>query len=99
MISATDPRVLIAMARLIEQSNLLPLLPQIKAPVMLLSPVQGKIMNNEQVDAYRKGLADFTLIRFNTPFHKIQLLEAKTCAEHIAYFCSHFDQRALGPRF
>jgi len=99
MISATDPRVLIAMARLIEQSNLLPLLPQIKAPVMLLSPVQGKIMNNEQVDAYRKGLADFTLIRFNTPFHKIQLLEAKTCAEHIAYFCTQFDQRAMGPRF
>ncbi len=99
MISATDPHVLIAMARLIEQSNLLPLLPQIKAPVMLLSPMQGKIMNNEQVDAYRAGLESFTLIRFNTSFHKIQLLEAHICAEHIANFCSQYDQRAMGPRF
>jgi 3-oxoadipate enol-lactonase len=99
MVASTDPEVLMGMAALIEQSDLKPILPHVKAPVMLLSPMQGNIMNNAQVDAYRASLKDFSLIRFDTPFHKIQLLEAATCASHIAHFCSQFDQRSLGVRF
>jgi|GEM_PF-265969 len=99
MVSSTDPDVLIAMAALIEQSNLRDLLLKIPTPVLLLSPMRGNIMNNEQVDAYREGLKNFSLIRFDTPFHKIQLLEAVTCAAHVAHFCSQYDQKSLTIRF
>jgi 3-oxoadipate enol-lactonase len=89
--------VLVGMARMIENTDLRPLLKHITAPVLLLSPAGGGIMTNEQVDAYRAAVNNFTLLRFETEFHKIQLLHAKDCANHVAYFCSFADGRALLP--
>jgi 3-oxoadipate enol-lactonase len=87
--------VLIGMARLIETADLRPLLKNIRAPVLLLSPIGGGIMTPEQIDAYRNDVENFTLVSFETGFHKIQLLHATECARQVGYFCSRVDGRGL----
>ncbi|GAA4335395.1 3-oxoadipate enol-lactonase [Pigmentiphaga soli] len=95
LVEGADEEVLLAMAELIETSDMRPFLGGIEAPTLLLAPEGGGIITEEQLSAYRAGVKDLKVLLFRTDFHKIQLLKAAQCAQHVVQFCSLIDGRAL----
>ena len=93
-----DPRVQIAMSRLVNEANAQDLLPRINVPVLGLYPTQGQITSNEQERLLREGLKDFEVVFLPTGYHMVQLLYPKTCTDALISFCAHHDgKRVVDP--
>jgi len=93
-----NPEVQRAMTTLVNTANAAAYLPAIEAPVLGLYPTGGKITDNEQEQMLIASLRNFRLVHLPTTFHKVQLVFAAACANHVLHFISQHDGVACRER-
>ncbi len=89
----SNVEVVIAMSRLAGKVDPTPVLGNIEAPVLGLYPSHGgALTSNKQFDILRSNIRNLKLIHLDTQYHMVHTLEPATCAKHVLYFASEYDE-------
>jgi 3-oxoadipate enol-lactonase len=82
--------VLVAMSRVIEQVDLKPLLPLVRAPVLGLYPTLAKTVTEEQMSLLRQ-IPRLRLVTLPIRFHMVWAMRPHSCAMNLLAFLAQLD--------
>lgn len=85
-----DVAAMIAVARFCETLDAVPVLPQVRIPVLGLYPNQGLVTGPHEA-ALRAGLPDFRIHHLPTRYHAIQVMMPDACSAAVRDFCRAVD--------
>jgi len=89
--SKGDPDLQIRMSRIVNQANVTDILKDVKVPVLGLYPGEGQITSKSQERLLQNSLSDFSMRKFPTNYHMVQLLFPAVCCEQLMDFCLGHD--------
>jgi 3-oxoadipate enol-lactonase len=83
--------VLVTMTRWMADFTAVPLLPQIKAPVLGLYPSEGPVTDDEQLQLLRDHIPNLRIVSIPTRYHAIASFEPAACALQVLHFAAQAD--------
>ena len=83
--------VLVAMTRWMADFTAVPLLSQIRAPVLGLYPSAGPVTDDEQLRLLREHIPDLRIVSIPTRYHASASFEPALCAREVLYFAAQHD--------
>lgn len=90
-VGKADVEVVTAMVDVAGSVNARPYLEKIKAPVLALYPTGSNISTAEQEQALRDHIASVRVVRLNSPYALLGMLEPAACAGQILNFAASHD--------
>ncbi|MGZ8269165.1 MAG: hypothetical protein ACXW20_16260, partial [Burkholderiales bacterium] len=80
-----------AMSKAMYAADIVQYLPRVEAPVLALYPTAGPRTGPEQEALLRRHVRALSIVHLPSAFHKIQLTQAATCAQHLLHFIARYD--------